>query len=180
MFHRNRTTLELTAQISNHMRSAIRWFLEPGIQIKVSTFLHFQRLHRPAAEPGQYHIQNNWSTDPRCAVLISNQRLQNRDSITISLLIQNYPYFYETNVLPLNPALYFVRSLKHTNRSSRATKGQRPLVRDICTRECRENCQPVNALSLLLFTADPLRRGIPTNDIVALAIDPEFPLVLQD
>jgi len=117
MFHRNRTTLELTAQISNHMRSAIRWFLEPGIQIKVSTFLHFQRLHRPAAEPGQYHIQNNWSTDPRCAVLISNQRLQNRDSITISLLIQNYPYFYETNVLPLNPALYFVRSLKHTNRS---------------------------------------------------------------
>ena len=87
MFHRNRTTLELTAQISNHMRSAIRWFLEPGIQIKVSTFLHFQRLHRPAAEPGQYHIQINWSTDPRCAVLISNQRLQNRDSITISLLI---------------------------------------------------------------------------------------------
>ena len=53
MFHRNRTTLELTAQISNHMRSAIRWFLEPGIQIKVSTFLHFQRLHRPVVEPGQ-------------------------------------------------------------------------------------------------------------------------------
>jgi hypothetical protein len=25
--------------------------------------------------------------------------------------------FYETNVLPLNPALYFMRSLKRTNRS---------------------------------------------------------------
>ena len=107
----------------------------------------------------------------------------------------NYPYFYETNVLPLNPAKHFVRSVKHTNRSSRATKGQTPLVRKyLCTcdakslytpyesgnSECRENCQPVNALSLLLFTADPLRRRIPTNDIVALAIDPEFPLVLQD